>query len=100
MKKAIVILVMLFATAAYAGPYLVCDPQSGVLTYDVYADGTLIVADHPAEPDGSLRYELTAPMPSVTFSAIAKNVWGASEMSDPYTSPSLAGQPSNLRLTE
>ena len=103
MKKIIgftLVFFIILASTALAGPYLVCDPQSGILTYDVYADGTLIIGDHPAEPDGSLKYELTAPMPSIAFTAKAKNVWGASDESDPYISPPVAQKPLNLRLAE
>ena len=100
MKKTVVLLILLFTTPAFAGPFLICDPQASVTLYDIYADGTLIVADHPAEPDGSLKYELVSSMPSVTFTAVAKNIWGVSPESDPYLSPPLAGKPLNLRLEE
>ncbi len=94
----VLVCVFLFSASAYAGPYLVCDPQDGVDLYDIYGNGALIVADHPAEADGSLKYEFAAPMPDTTFEAVAKNVWGPSEKSDPYLSPSLAGKPQNLKL--
>ena len=96
----VIIILVLWVSTAYAGPFLVCDPQNGVLTYDVYADGTLIIGDHPAEQDGSLKYELTSPMPSIAFTAKAKNVWGASDESDPYISPPVVQKPLNLRLAE
>jgi hypothetical protein len=105
MKKVILIMIfiLIFCSSwinAFAGPFLVCDPQADVMLYDVYADGTIIVTDHPAESDGSLRYELTSPMPSTSFEAVAKNVWGESPKSDPYISPSLSTKPQGLRLTE
>ena len=98
--RLLTVIFVLFPALAFAGPFLICDPQASVKLYDIYADGTLIVADHPAEPDGSLKYELVSSMPSVTFTARAKNIWGVSQESDPYLSPPLAGKPLNLRLEE
>jgi hypothetical protein len=76
MKKVILIMIfiLIFCSSwinAFAGPFLVCDPQADVMLYDVYADGTIIVTDQ-----------------------------GESPKSDPYISPSLSTKPQGLRLRE
>lgn len=42
---------------AQAAPFLVCDQQSGVRSYNLDIDGT-ITKGIPAEPDGSIHFDL------------------------------------------
>lgn len=37
---------------------LVCDPQIGVISYDVEVDGVVIAALYPAETNGSILYNI------------------------------------------
>ena len=97
-----VLIVLLAAAAAHAGPFLVCDPPPAdqhIIQYEVYQDGvSLGVVD--AQPDGSLQFDLTGTAPgSYGWTAVAINAWGRSEPSNPYASPAAAGAPSNMRLT-
>lgn len=93
---------LLAAAPALAGPFLVCDPppvEQEVAQYEIFQDGvSLGVVD--AQADGSLRYDLVGVAPGAyNWTAKAMNVWGASELSDPYLSPSPAGRPANLGLS-
>lgn len=101
MKKLILTTLMLLAFASFvnASPFLVCDPQAEAETYNVYQDGTLIEPDVAAEPDGSLKYDLWEVIPGgYLFAAEACNVWGCSDVSDPFVSPGGMSKPSNLNL--
>ena len=48
---------VVWAISAFAAPFLVCDPQTGVVSYNLDIDGT-IVPPIVAEPDGSIHYDL------------------------------------------
>jgi len=57
MKKLILILLLLLIPIwAWAAPFLVCDPQTGVTNYEVIVDGTANVVD--ARPDTTLGFDL------------------------------------------
>lgn len=96
------LLVFIFlADPALAAPYLVCDPQAGVQTYNVYRDGVEVGADIAAQPDGSLRYDLAAiPPGAYDWTAEACNVWGCAITPDPFVSPGAMSAPVNLHLAE
>jgi hypothetical protein len=49
MKKYLLLLSLL-------SPFLVCDPQAGVTYYMI--DDPWFQTPHPAEPDGSIRYDV------------------------------------------
>lgn len=51
------ILILVFVGPALATPFLVCDPQAGVGSYNLDVDGT-ITKGIPAEPDGSIHFDL------------------------------------------
>jgi len=58
MKKLILVLLLLLIPMwAWAAPFLVCDPQTGVTHYEVAVDGNTYVVD--AQPDTRLAYDLT-----------------------------------------
>jgi hypothetical protein len=58
-KTLLVIAFMLLSSAAFAAPFIVCDPQSGVIGYDITGlpNGTV---SYIAQADGSLKYDLAA----------------------------------------
>lgn len=60
MKKVFALAVLTIALftleRAFAGPFLVCDPQSGVTHYTLTLGESSVVT--PAEPDGSLKYDV------------------------------------------
>ncbi len=54
--------------SAWSSPFLICDPQKGVIAYDVEINGTIVASGVVAEGDGSIRYDLTGQIPgSYTF---------------------------------
>ena len=104
MKKIITLIlfiIFVFSVNVNAAPFLVCDPPAAemqVTEYDIYKDG-LKIGTSPAQADGSLKYDLQGITPGqYTWTATAINVWGASELSDPYVSPALVGKPSGVGL--
>lgn len=100
-KFLISIIVFCFlAGIAFAGPFLVSDPQAGVTSYEVFINGAQVAAAHPAESDGSLKYDLAGTTPGqYEMNAKACNDWGCSELSeDPFFSSGPALPPSGLKL--
>ena len=97
MKSILVFLLMvLMATTAFAGPWLVCDPDTACETYNVYADGVIMQAGVSAP----LAYDLvTSPLGGIAYTAECCNVEGCSAQSDPYISLGIPGVPSNLRMS-
>ena len=94
-------LIFLLASSVSASPFLICDPQAGVETYEVYRDGVLVAADIPAQPDGSIRYDLAAETPGqYAYTAKACNMWGCSSLSDPFQSPAVVSAPSGLGMVK
>ena len=63
MKKLFLTLTLIFAFVgpAFAWPFIVCDPQAGVRSYNLDING-VITPNIPAQPDGSIHYDL-ADMP-------------------------------------
>lgn len=101
MKTFIIIIGLLLCnTLAGAAPFLICDPQQGVDKYEVYQDGTEIATDIPAQPDGSLRYDMAGITPgSYEFNAKACGVWGCSTLSaNPTQSPAPSSPPTGLEM--
>ena len=56
------ILILAFVGPALAEPFLVCDQQAGVRSYNLDIDG-IITRGIPAEPDGSIHYDLAGMAP-------------------------------------
>ncbi len=97
MKK-LILLILLIPMIATAAPFLVCDaplPEQEITYYNVYKDAVL-----EGTFDGEvLHYDLAGITPGAyNWTAEACNVWGCSLTSDPYISPSGAGQPLNTRM--
>ena len=51
-----VVLVVFLAATVYASPFLVCDPQAGVTSYQLTGWTQATV---PAQPDGSIKMDVT-----------------------------------------
>lgn len=102
MKKIIylVLIILISVGSVSADPFLICDPQAGVETYEAYRDGELMEADIPPEPDGSMRYDLEGIDPGA-YSFTAKACvgdWGCSELSDPYLSNTPMSKPTGIAI--
>jgi hypothetical protein len=103
MKKiilAMAILAMaLMASVAWSAPFLRCDDPPAaekVTQYEVFQDGVSL-GFTPAP----LNFNLTGITPGAyNFTAKAINVWGSSSPSNPYISPTAAGQPSGLLMED
>jgi len=102
-----IILVLLFVTAAYAEPFLVCDVppvDQQILRLDSYQDGVLINSVTPPwviHPNGSVvLFDLVGVTPGqYSFTATAINAWGASSLSNPFVSPTSAAPPLNINMS-
>ena len=107
MKKLILIVlaIVFLATPAFAGPFLVCDPQTGVtfykLTGPAWVTGTVI-----AEADGSIRMDVSAAIVgnnSLTVAACKDDpVWGelcSVAVPFEFIRPASPGNPLNLKLS-
>lgn len=91
----IVLLIVFWAGAVNAAPYLVCDPDPNCETYKIYADEELLQSDLPAP----LNYDLvTSPPGGISYTAECCNEEGCSDPSDPYISLGVPGPPQNLRM--
>ena len=101
MKKLLLIAaICLFASTAWAAPFLVCDPNPGAEMIILEING-VEMPEFAAEPDGSLRYDLAGLVAGdFTVRAKAGNMWGWSIYSLPldFTKPSLQA-PMGLRVS-
>lgn len=99
MKKLILAMaILLVAASAYAAPFLVSDPQANTETYEITGAIAAVVA---AQPDGSLRYDLSA-IPAGSYSiqvAACVGVWCSPTSPFGFTKPSL-NAPVNIRLVK
>ena len=106
MKKLIVLAVVLFATSAWASPFLVSDPASGVTLYKITGPAWTPSACS-MEPDGSLKADVAlAPVGTTQLTVVACNedpVWGES-CSDPvpfsFTRPAQPAITKGIRLIQ
>ena len=81
--------------------YLECDPQGGVVKYLIGTTGA--VAESPAQPDGSLRYDVSGfPVGDTVVQVQAVDAWGAASAAVPFTvsRPAALDPPANLRLAK
>lgn len=79
------VLVLLISIPAFAWS-LICDPQVGVLTYDIEANGTIVETGYVAEANGSVLYNIDHLTPGQTtfrLRAYDSSGWG-SGWSDPF----------------
>ena len=99
MKKLLLAMaILLVAASAYAAPFLVSDPQANTETYEIV--GT-IVGTVPAQPDGSLRYDLqSVPVGNHTIQVSAcVGVWCSDPSPFAFTRPAISA-PANIRLVK
>lgn len=98
MKKLILILAVIFlATPAFGAPFLVTDPQSGVVGYEI--TGLAAPVSFVAQPDGSLKYDLSAvPNGTYTLTVAACNMWGCSSTAPFSFSKQVPSAPAGLRI--
>ena len=92
------ILILIFSTTAFAAPFLVCDPQAGVISYNLDIDG-LITSDILAQPDGSIHYDLVGMAIGVHVfkaQAVGQGGWPSS-WSDPLDTMK-PGSPTGVRV--
>ena len=77
MKRVLCIaLLLLIPSIAFSAPFLVCDPQEGVVGYEITGLNPETV-NFIAQPDGSLKYDLASlPNGSYSGSVAACNMWG------------------------
>lgn len=89
---------LLIVAKSNAAPFLVCDPQSGVVGYEITGLGEPV--SFVAQADGSLKYDL-ASIQSGTYNltVAACNMWGCSAATavDPFTK-AVPSAPAGLRI--
>ena len=97
MKTLLSIALILIATTVFATPYLVCDPQSGVTSYQLTGWSETTVT---AQADGSLRMDVADAVQGTTYNLTiaACNVWGCSTTVPFVLQKQLPSAPSQLRL--
>lgn len=88
---------LLIVFKANAAPFLVTDPQSGVVGYEITGLGEPVT--FVAQPDGSLKYDL-APVQNGTYTltVAACNVWGCSSTAPFSFSKQVPSAPAGLRI--
>ena len=86
----------LMAFTAWSAPFLVCNPQEGVIGYTLTGLTDLTVA---AQTDGSLKYDL-ASISSGTYNVqvAACNVWGCSSAVPFRVVKQVPAAPAGLRI--
>jgi hypothetical protein len=99
MKKLLLVMAfMLLASTSFAAPFLVCDPQAGVVGYEI----TGLVGEpisFVAQADGSLKYDLAAIQNGTyTLTVAACNMWGCSSTAPFVFTKQLPSAPVGLRL--
>ncbi len=55
--------IVLLPAFVWASPFLVCDPQGGIIGYDVEINGTIVATNVVPEANGSIRYDLAGQTP-------------------------------------
>lgn len=106
MKRIILITLslLLMSSLVYASPFLVCDPQAGVTDYKLTGP-TWIPTTTPAQPDGSIKMDVSAATVganSLTVAACKTDpIWGqlcSSFVPFAFTRPSGAVVPTGFGL--
>ena len=95
----LVLIFLLIPVFCFAAPFLVCDPQAGVISYNLDIDGA-ITTGISAQPDGSIYYDLAVMSVGAHIfkaQAIGEGGW-PSDWSDPFDSVK-PGSPLNLRVS-
>ena len=95
-----VVLLNLF-TLCFAAPFLVCDPQEGIDSYNIIENTVPLPIVVPAQADGSLKWDLasvTVGQHNISVSACSA-VWGCTAaVPFVYARPAL-NTPVGIRLT-
>lgn len=88
-------------SAAHAAPLLVCDPQEGVLTYDVETDGVVVAnLAYTIHTDGShVLRDLAVLRGRHTFRVRANGDYGSSDWTVPLSVVVRPGEP-NVRIVK
>jgi len=88
---------LLIVFKANAAPFLVCDPQSGVVGYEI--TGLATPVNFVAQPDGSLKYDLSG-VASGTYNltVAACNMWGCSSTVPFVFNKAIPAAPAGLRI--
>lgn len=105
MKKLFATLfLVLMASAAWANPFIVCDPQTGITHYKV-TGAAWIVSPVPAQTDGSIKIDIsTAPVgtSNLNFSAcLSDSMWGElCSVTAPFSfiRPGIPATPTGVKL--
>jgi hypothetical protein len=109
MKKIqLIVLVMVFlASSAFASPFLVCDPQAGVTSYQLTGPSWVPTIPVPAQADGSIKLDVaTASVGanSITVKACKDDpIWGVlcSEAAPfAFTKPASPAEPAGIFLVK
>ena len=97
-KLFLTLILVLFPVFCFAAPFLVCDPQVGVISYALEVNG-VFTAGLAAETDGSIKYDLAGMSPGpYVFKAQAYGEGGwPSDWSNPFNVVK-PGNPLNLRI--
>jgi hypothetical protein len=97
MKKFIILTIVLFASQAWSAPFLVCDPQAGVVGYEITGLGETV--SYIAQPDGSIKYDLASVnSDTYTLTVAACNMWGCSSTAPFGFSKQVPSAPAGLRI--
>ena len=89
--------ILLLSTTAFAAPFLVTDPQSGVVGYEITGLGEPV--SYIAQPDGSLKYDLASVNNGTyTLTVAACNMWGCSSTAPFSFSKQIPSAPAGLRI--
>ncbi len=88
---------LLIVAKSNAAPFLVCDPQSGVVGYEITGLGEPV--SFVAQPDGSLKYDLSSVNSGTyTLTVAACNMWGCSSTAPFVFTKQPPSAPAGLRL--
>ena len=88
---------LLIVAKSNAAPFLVCDPQSGVVGYEITGLGDKI--NFIAQQDGSLKYDLALVQNGTyTLTVAACNMWGCSSTAPFQFSKQVPSAPAGLRI--
>lgn len=100
----IILLICLFPMVVSAGPFLICDPQTGVTSYKITGP-SWIVSPVTAQANGSLKMDVatsTVGLNSLTVSAcIADPIWGeacSAAVPFAFTRPASPNVPAGIGL--
>jgi hypothetical protein len=101
----VIVFFWLFTGIAFANPFLVCDPQTGVDNYKVEISGPMnVTVDVLPDTTGTFGFKLDiSPLGlvngSYTVRVSASNMWGTSSWSTAYPfDKDLPGEPQGIRL--